>query len=93
MSSSRNQTAAVSSNSTSDVFYEWEYYYDYIEPMVVDETKLKYNKYSIVIILWISLAAFVGLLFLSLNLLSFRGTFSCRRQKPKIKRNPSASSA
>lgn len=24
--------------------YEWEYYYDYIEPVIVDESKLKYHK-------------------------------------------------
>lgn len=24
--------------------YEWEYYYDYIDPVVVDESQLKYNK-------------------------------------------------
>lgn len=29
-------------NTTST--YEWEYYYDYIEPVIVDESKLKYHK-------------------------------------------------
>lgn len=29
-------------NKTST--YEWEYYYDYIDPVVVDESQLKYNK-------------------------------------------------
>lgn len=29
-------------NTTST--YEWEYYYDYIDPVVVDESQLKYNK-------------------------------------------------
>lgn len=29
-------------NSTGT--YEWEYYYDYIEPVIVDESKLKYHK-------------------------------------------------
>lgn len=29
-------------NTTSS--YEWEYYYDYIDPVVVDESQLKYNK-------------------------------------------------
>lgn len=24
--------------------YEWEYYYDYIDPVIVDESKLKYHK-------------------------------------------------
>uniref|UniRef100_A0A3Q2FPH9 Melanocortin 2 receptor accessory protein n=1 Tax=Cyprinodon variegatus TaxID=28743 RepID=A0A3Q2FPH9_CYPVA len=50
--------------------YEWEYYFDYLDPVFVDESQLKYHKYSIVIILWISLAAFVGFLFLILNLMS-----------------------
>nr|XP_046245596.1 melanocortin-2 receptor accessory protein-like [Scatophagus argus]XP_046245597.1 melanocortin-2 receptor accessory protein-like [Scatophagus argus]XP_046245598.1 melanocortin-2 receptor accessory protein-like [Scatophagus argus] len=65
---------AVMENSTSAVPYEWEYYYDYVDVMV-DESKLKYNKYSIVIIFWITLAAFVGFLFLSLNLMSLSGSF------------------
>uniref|UniRef100_A0A3P8W377 Melanocortin 2 receptor accessory protein n=1 Tax=Cynoglossus semilaevis TaxID=244447 RepID=A0A3P8W377_CYNSE len=57
-------------NSTATFSYEWEYYYDYIDPVIVDESKLKYNKYSIVILFWIFLAAFVGFLFLFLNLMS-----------------------
>ena len=32
---------AVIENSTS---YEWEYYYDYLDPVIVDESKLKFNK-------------------------------------------------
>ncbi|KAK9521144.1 hypothetical protein VZT92_020974 [Zoarces viviparus] len=64
---------AVMENSTSTVV--WEYYYDYLDPVIVDESKLKYNKYSIVIIFWIILAAFVGFLFLSLNLMSHSGNF------------------
>uniref|UniRef100_A0A3P9KWP8 Melanocortin 2 receptor accessory protein n=1 Tax=Oryzias latipes TaxID=8090 RepID=A0A3P9KWP8_ORYLA len=51
------------------------YYYDYLDPVIVDASKLKYNKYSIVIILWISLVAFVGFLFLTLNLMSVTGTW------------------
>uniref|UniRef100_A0A673C4J4 Melanocortin 2 receptor accessory protein n=1 Tax=Sphaeramia orbicularis TaxID=375764 RepID=A0A673C4J4_9TELE len=62
-------------NTTSVVSYEWEYYYDYLDPPNVDASKLKYNKYSIVIIFWIILAAFVGFLFLSLNLMSHSGNF------------------
>lgn len=92
---SKNDTS-VTGNSTSAISYEWEYYYDYLDPVIVDESKLKYNKCkflnitflnsalnvskilssfsdSIVIVLWISLAAFVGFLFLSLNLMSMRG--------------------
>uniref|UniRef100_A0A665V0Z7 Melanocortin 2 receptor accessory protein n=1 Tax=Echeneis naucrates TaxID=173247 RepID=A0A665V0Z7_ECHNA len=61
-------------NFTSTVPYEWEYYYDYLDPVIVDESKLKYNKYSIVIIFWIVLVAFVGFLFLTLNLMSSSGS-------------------
>ncbi|KAI3354085.1 hypothetical protein L3Q82_018641 [Scortum barcoo] len=60
----------VMENSTSTFYYEWEYYYDYLTPVIVDESKLKINKYSVVIIFWIVLAAFVGLIFLSLSLMS-----------------------
>lgn len=35
---------ALLENSTSSVSYEWEYYYDYLDPVVVDDSKLKYNK-------------------------------------------------
>uniref|UniRef100_A0A3Q3X6D6 Melanocortin 2 receptor accessory protein n=1 Tax=Mola mola TaxID=94237 RepID=A0A3Q3X6D6_MOLML len=65
-------------NSTNTVAYEWEYYYDYVDPVTVDESKLKYNKYLMVIIFWIILAAFVGLLFLTLNLMSHSGSLPTR---------------
>lgn len=39
---SKNDTF-VSGNSSS-ALYEWEYYYDYLDPVIVDENKLKYNK-------------------------------------------------
>uniref|UniRef100_A0AAQ4QEA2 Melanocortin 2 receptor accessory protein n=1 Tax=Gasterosteus aculeatus aculeatus TaxID=481459 RepID=A0AAQ4QEA2_GASAC len=64
---------AIMENLTNSVSNEWEYYYDYLDPVIVDESKLKYNKYSIVIIFWIMLAAFVAFLFLSLNLMSHSG--------------------
>lgn len=35
---------AAMENSTSAARYEWEYYYDYLDPVIVDESKLKYNK-------------------------------------------------
>lgn len=35
---------AVMENSTGEGLYEWEYYYDYLDPVIVDESKLKYNK-------------------------------------------------
>ncbi|XP_046873750.1 melanocortin-2 receptor accessory protein-like [Hypomesus transpacificus] len=50
--------------------WEFEYYYDYIDPVVVDEHKLKYNKYSVVIIFWMFLAAFVSFFFGILILMS-----------------------
>uniref|UniRef100_A0A8C9RBN5 Melanocortin-2 receptor accessory protein n=1 Tax=Scleropages formosus TaxID=113540 RepID=A0A8C9RBN5_SCLFO len=55
--------------------YRWkyEYYYDYVEPVIVDEKTLKFNKYSIVIIFWIGMAAFVVFLFLCLLHLSRSG--------------------
>uniref|UniRef100_A0A3Q3JXF1 Melanocortin 2 receptor accessory protein n=1 Tax=Monopterus albus TaxID=43700 RepID=A0A3Q3JXF1_MONAL len=64
---------AVRENSTTTVPYEWEYYYDYLDPVIVDESKLKYNKYSVVITFWIILAAFVGFLFLTLTQMSRSG--------------------
>ncbi|KAK5868905.1 hypothetical protein PBY51_009880 [Eleginops maclovinus] len=79
-------------NSTSAVPYEWEYYYDYIDPTIVDESKLKYNKYLIVIIFWIILAAFMGFLFLSLNLMSRNGNFP-RRNRSNIRRTHRTSTA
>nr|XP_029508225.1 melanocortin-2 receptor accessory protein [Oncorhynchus nerka] len=58
-------------NSSQDSWrYEWEYYYDYLDPIPVDERKLKYNKYLIVIVFWISLAVFVGSLFVILTYMS-----------------------
>ncbi|KAI5625673.1 hypothetical protein C0J50_14887 [Silurus asotus] len=58
--------------STNTSAYKWtyEYYYDYIDPVTVDASKLKYNRYSIVIIFWIAMAAFIGLLFLILSSIS-----------------------
>uniref|UniRef100_A0A8C1DMF4 Melanocortin 2 receptor accessory protein n=1 Tax=Cyprinus carpio TaxID=7962 RepID=A0A8C1DMF4_CYPCA len=56
-------------NSTKPSEYVWdyEYYYDYIDPVSVNASTLKYNRYSIVIIFWIILAAFIGFFFLILN--------------------------
>ncbi|KAF7653299.1 hypothetical protein LDENG_00084820 [Lucifuga dentata] len=79
-------------NSTSAVQYEWEYYYDYMDPVIVDESKLKYNKYSIVIISWIILAAFVGFLFLSLTLMSHSGNL-LKANRSHIKRSHRMSAA
>ncbi|KAK2846726.1 hypothetical protein Q5P01_009725 [Channa striata] len=80
---SQNKMMALMENSTTTVLYEWEYYYDYLDPVIVDESKLKYNKYSVVIMFWVTLAAFVGFLFLSLSQsLSCNGDLlRCNRSK------------
>ncbi|XP_061576560.1 melanocortin-2 receptor accessory protein-like [Cololabis saira] len=78
----KDDTLAVT-ESSSDPQYEWEYYYDYLDPVIVDESKLKYNKYLIVIILWMTLAAFVGFLFLSLNVMSLSGNLPKRHKSKK----------
>ncbi|KAI1903393.1 hypothetical protein AGOR_G00026720 [Albula goreensis] len=59
-------------NATNSLEYEWryEYYYDYLEPIIVDENQLKFNKYSIVILFWVVMAGFVVFLFLALLHLS-----------------------
>lgn len=64
-------------NSTTARPYHWdyEYYYDYLDTVIVDQGQLKYNKYSIVIIFWICLATFVGFLFLILTLMSCNVNF------------------
>lgn len=38
------QQGSAMKNLTGTVSYEWEYYYDYMDPVIVDERKLKYNK-------------------------------------------------
>ncbi|XP_030236179.1 melanocortin-2 receptor accessory protein [Gadus morhua] len=77
-------------NSTNEKQYRWEYeyYYDYLDAVIVDESKLKYNKYSIVIIFWITMAAFVGFLFLILTLMSCNGNFLRTRNQQKRRRSP-----
>ncbi|CAH2219288.1 melanocortin-2 receptor accessory [Pelobates cultripes] len=56
----------------------FEYYYDYVDFVSFDESKLKANKYSIVIAFWVGLALFVVFLFLTLLYIS--RTFSTRTQ-------------
>ncbi|XP_070344860.1 melanocortin-2 receptor accessory protein isoform X3 [Equus asinus] len=60
--------------NTSAPFYSYEYYLDYLDLIPVDERKLKANKHSIVIVFWVSLAAFVVLLFLILLYMSWSGS-------------------
>lgn len=40
----QNEMMAVMDNSTATISNQWEYYYDYLDPVIVDESKLKYNK-------------------------------------------------
>ncbi|KAG7321821.1 hypothetical protein KOW79_014679 [Hemibagrus wyckioides] len=81
-----------STNSSAYVL-TYEYYYDYLDPVAVDASKLKYNRYLIVIIFWIAMAAFIGLLFLILSNIS--GTkhlpgHQSGRRKPRRERSSSS---
>ncbi|XP_005151843.1 melanocortin-2 receptor accessory protein [Melopsittacus undulatus] len=60
--------------NSSEYFWSYEYYWDYIDPIPVDGSKLKVNKYSIVIAFWVGLAAFVTFLFLILLCMSRSGS-------------------
>ncbi|KAM9636030.1 melanocortin-2 receptor accessory protein [Trichechus inunguis] len=62
--------------------YSYEYYLDYLDLIPVDEKKLRANKHSIVIAFWVSLAAFVVLLFLILLYASWSG-FPQMRNHPQ----------
>ncbi|XP_049713943.1 melanocortin-2 receptor accessory protein isoform X2 [Elephas maximus indicus] len=68
--------AADMANGTnaSGPYYSYEYYLDYLDLIPVDEKKLRANKHSIVIAFWVSLAAFVVLLFLILLYMSWSGS-------------------
>uniref|UniRef100_A0A8C4JRA8 Melanocortin-2 receptor accessory protein n=1 Tax=Dromaius novaehollandiae TaxID=8790 RepID=A0A8C4JRA8_DRONO len=60
--------------NSSEYFWSYEYYWDYIDPIPVDGRKLKVNKYTIVIAFWVGLAAFVMFLFLILLYMSRSGS-------------------
>uniref|UniRef100_A0A8C9PL53 Melanocortin-2 receptor accessory protein n=1 Tax=Spermophilus dauricus TaxID=99837 RepID=A0A8C9PL53_SPEDA len=64
--------------NTSSPYYSYEYYLDYLDLIPVDEKKLKANKHAIVIAFWVSLAAFVVLLFLILLYMSWSGSSQMR---------------
>uniref|UniRef100_A0A8D0ED22 Melanocortin-2 receptor accessory protein n=1 Tax=Salvator merianae TaxID=96440 RepID=A0A8D0ED22_SALMN len=51
----------------------YEYYFDYLDLLPVDATKLKAYRYSIVIAFWIGLASFVAFLFFILFYISRSG--------------------
>ncbi|XP_072471196.1 melanocortin-2 receptor accessory protein [Notamacropus eugenii] len=76
-----NRTNSTNSNS----YYGYEYYMDYVDLPQVDERKLKANKYSIVIAFWVSLAAFVVLLFLILLYMSWSGSVPIRGARSHCK--------
>ncbi|XP_076137813.1 melanocortin-2 receptor accessory protein [Alosa pseudoharengus] len=60
----------VNSTNSSEYIWAYEYYYDYIDPIPVNASTLKYNKYSIVILMWITVAAFIGTFFFVLSYMS-----------------------
>ncbi|XP_074156882.1 melanocortin-2 receptor accessory protein [Sminthopsis crassicaudata] len=76
-----NRTNSTDSNS----YYGYEYYMDYVDLPQVDERKLKANKHSIVIAFWVSLAAFVVLLFLILLYMSWSGSVPTRSSRSHCK--------
>ncbi|XP_023046172.2 melanocortin-2 receptor accessory protein isoform X1 [Piliocolobus tephrosceles] len=67
--------------NASAPYYSYEYYLDYLDLILVDEKKLKAHKHSIVIAFWVTLAAFVVLLFLILLYMSWSGS-------PQMKNSP-----
>ncbi|MBN3309010.1 MRAP protein, partial [Amia calva] len=64
--------------NTSEYVWTYEYFYDYIDPVVVDEKQLRFNKYTIVILFWVGLAGFVAFLFLILLQMSRSGNVQPR---------------
>uniref|UniRef100_A0A671MK47 Melanocortin 2 receptor accessory protein n=1 Tax=Sinocyclocheilus anshuiensis TaxID=1608454 RepID=A0A671MK47_9TELE len=66
------------STKSSEYVWDYEYYFDYIDPVFVNASTLKYNRYSIVIIFWIILAAFIGFFFLYLY--HTRGNFQGKHE-------------
>uniref|UniRef100_A0A8C0EGN9 Melanocortin 2 receptor accessory protein n=1 Tax=Bubo bubo TaxID=30461 RepID=A0A8C0EGN9_BUBBB len=70
--------------NSSEYFWSYEYYWDYIDPIPVDGSKLKVNKYSIVIAFWVGLAAFVTFLFLILLYMSRSGSTPVNSQSNSV---------
>ncbi|XP_030058009.1 melanocortin-2 receptor accessory protein [Microcaecilia unicolor] len=69
--------------NTSEYFWGLEEYWDYVDPVAVDERSLKANKYSIVIAFWVGLAAFVLFLFLILLYMSRSGSVPARNSNSR----------
>uniref|UniRef100_A0A8C3XCS6 Melanocortin-2 receptor accessory protein n=1 Tax=Cyanoderma ruficeps TaxID=181631 RepID=A0A8C3XCS6_9PASS len=67
--------------NSSEYFWSYEYYWDYIDPIPVDGSKLEVNKYSIVIAFWVGLAAFVMFLFLILLCMSCSGSTPAKTEE------------
>uniref|UniRef100_A0A286Y511 Melanocortin 2 receptor accessory protein n=1 Tax=Cavia porcellus TaxID=10141 RepID=A0A286Y511_CAVPO len=80
----------MNTTNTSTPYYSYEYYLDYLDFLPVDEKKLKVHKHSIAIAFWVSLAAFVMLLFLILLCMSRSGASHVRPspQRPGSPRSP-----
>ncbi|XP_067220424.1 melanocortin-2 receptor accessory protein-like [Chanodichthys erythropterus] len=70
---SPNRKTMKNSTKSSEYALEYEYYYDYVDPVFVNASALEYNRYSIVLIVWIILAAFIGFFFLILSFISHSG--------------------
>ncbi|XP_019585828.2 melanocortin-2 receptor accessory protein [Rhinolophus sinicus] len=71
-------TDMANGTNASSLYYSYEYYMDYLDLIPVDEKKLTAHKHSIVIAFWLSLAAFVVLLFLILLSMSCSGSLQGR---------------
>uniref|UniRef100_A0A4W5JGS5 Uncharacterized protein n=1 Tax=Hucho hucho TaxID=62062 RepID=A0A4W5JGS5_9TELE len=79
-----------STNSSQDSWrYEWEYYYDYLDPIPVDERFL----YHHLLVYPKCLAAFVGFLFVILTFMSRSVSLPNSKKSKKSWRNPRSNSA
>ncbi|NP_001411420.1 melanocortin-2 receptor accessory protein [Danio rerio] len=70
--------------NSSEYVWGYEYYYDYVDPVLVNASTLKYSRYSIVLIFWMILAAFIGFFFLILSLISHSGQLP---RGPRVKKS------
>uniref|UniRef100_A0AAV2J9H7 Uncharacterized protein n=1 Tax=Knipowitschia caucasica TaxID=637954 RepID=A0AAV2J9H7_KNICA len=56
VSNSLSSSQTLLMENATDATELWEYYYDYVDPVTVDETKLSFNKYLMAIIFWMVLS-------------------------------------
>ncbi|XP_066521349.1 melanocortin-2 receptor accessory protein-like [Hoplias malabaricus] len=61
------------SRNSSAYELTYEYYYDYMDPVIVDARTLRYNRYTIVISFWVIMVAFIALFLLILANISRTG--------------------